>query len=149
MTVSLAMLGAAATTQGAEGGAAPGHHGIGDLTSLWSFQALIAVITLTILEIVLGIDNIIFISVLADKLPREQQGKARTVGLSLAMVMRILLLLCISLIMKATKPMPVVGALFVPVTGDDQPLNWRDLILLAGGIFLIYKATTEIHDKLE
>jgi len=152
MTVGVAILGAAAATQGADAGGAHGGgggHGVGDITSLFSGQALIALITLTILEIVLGIDNIIFISVLADKLPHEQQGKARTVGLALAMIMRILLLLCISWIMKATTPIPVVGGLFTPTTGDDRPLNWRDLILLVGGIFLIYKATTEIHDKLE
>src|SRR5215212_335831 len=121
----------------------------GGITSLFSAQAAIALVTLTILEIVLGIDNIIFISVLADKLPKEQQNKARLMGLSLAMIMRILLLLCISWIMSLTTPVPLIGGLFVYVTGDDQPLNWRDLILLAGGVFLIYKATTEIHEKLE
>jgi predicted tellurium resistance membrane protein TerC len=152
--VGVAILGAAATTQGGDAGGAhagvgPGGHGVGDITSLFSVQAAIALITLTILEIVLGIDNIIFISVLADKLPREQQNRARLVGLSLAMIMRILLLLCISWIMKATTPIPAVGGLFTPVTGDDRPLNWRDAILLAGGLFLVYKATTEIHDKLE
>jgi predicted tellurium resistance membrane protein TerC len=119
------------------------------ITGLWSAKAAIALVTLTILEIVLGIDNIIFISVLADKLPKEQQNKARLVGLSLAMIMRILLLLSISWIMSLTTPIPGVGDWFTRVTGDGQPLNWRDLILLVGGLFLIYKATTEIHDKLE
>ena len=112
-------------------------------------EALVALFTLTLLEIVLGIDNIIFISVLADKLPREQQNKARLTGLSLAMIMRILLLLSISWIMRLTNPVPVIGDWFTPITGDDKPLNWRDTILLLGGIFLIYKATTEIHEKLE
>ena len=154
MTLGIAILGAAAaTTQGMDAGMTAvdsgGHHGVGDITSLFSAQAIIALVTLTILEIVLGIDNIIFISVLADKLPREQQGKARTLGLSLAMILRVLLLLCISWIMKATSPIPGIGGLFTPVTGDDQPLNWRDAILLAGGLFLVYKATTEIHDNLE
>jgi predicted tellurium resistance membrane protein TerC len=122
----------------------------GDITSLWSTQALIALITLTILEIVLGIDNIIFISVLADKLPAEQQNKARTTGLALAMIMRVLLLLSISWIMSLTAPVHLgIGNLFTFMTGDDQPLNYRDLILLAGGVFLVYKATKEIHDKLE
>ncbi len=130
---------------GAEGG-----HGTGaGITKLLSVQALIALLTLTILEIVLGIDNIIFISVLADKLPADQQNKARTVGLSLAMIMRILLLLGISWIMSLTTPIPGVGNLFTALTGDGQPLNWRDAILLLGGLFLVYKATTEIHDKLE
>ncbi|MEA2709097.1 MAG: hypothetical protein QOF78_1698 [Phycisphaerales bacterium] len=148
MFASILIVGAAAAaaTQGAGGHG----HGVGEsITTLWSVQAMIALVTLTILEIVLGIDNIIFISVLADKLPREQQGKARTVGLSLAMIMRILLLLSISWIMSLTAPIPVVGAWFRPLLGDDGHLNWRDAILLAGGLFLVYKATTEIHDKLE
>jgi predicted tellurium resistance membrane protein TerC len=126
----------------AGGGAEP-------IRELFSIQALIALVTLTVLEIVLGIDNIIFISVLADKLPGEQQNKARTMGLALAMIMRILLLLSISWIMRLTTPVPVVGGWFTFATGDGQPLNWRDSILLLGGLFLIYKATTEIHDKLE
>jgi predicted tellurium resistance membrane protein TerC len=121
----------------------------GEITEMLSAQAAIALVTLTILEVVLGIDNIIFISVLADKLPKEQQNKARLVGLSLAMIMRVLLLLCISWIMSLTTPIPGVGTAFTWGTGDDRPLNWRDLILLLGGLFLIYKATTEIHDKLE
>lgn len=126
----------------AGGGAEP-------IRELFSVQALIALITLTVLEVVLGIDNIIFISVLADKLPKEQQNKARTIGLALAMIMRILLLLSISWIMRLTTPVPGIGGLFTPIMGDGQPLNWRDTILLLGGLFLIYKATTEIHDKLE
>lgn len=133
---------AAATTQAAGG------HGEA-IQSLFSTQALIALLTLTVLEIVLGIDNIIFISVLADKLPKEQQNKARTLGLVLAMVLRVALLFCIGLIMRATTPIPVIGDWFTPIMGDGKPLNWRDFILLGGGLFLIYKATTEIHDKLE
>jgi predicted tellurium resistance membrane protein TerC len=136
--------------------AASGAHGTGEgITNLFSVQAAIALVTLTILEIVLGIDNIIFISVLADKLPKEQQGRARTVGLSLAMIMRILLLLSISWIMGLTAGIPYLGDLAQPllgadpVTGQKLPFSWRDLILLLGGLFLIYKATTEIHDKLE
>jgi predicted tellurium resistance membrane protein TerC len=124
-------------------------HGPKGITNLLSGQAAVALVTLTVLEVVLGIDNIIFISVLADKLPKERQNRARTLGLSLAMIMRVLLLLSISWIMSLTTPIPVLGKLFTGLTGDDQPLNWRDLILLAGGVFLIYKATTEIHDKLE
>ena len=130
--------------------AAAGHGGGGEpITSLLSAQAAIALVTLTILEIVLGIDNIIFISVLADKLPGEQQNKARTLGLALAMIMRVLLLLSISWIMSLTTPIPGAGSVFQPILGDEKSFNWRDLILFAGGIFLIYKATTEIHDKLE
>jgi len=119
------------------------------LTSLWSTQAAIALLTLTVLEIVLGIDNIIFISVLAAKLPPHQQAKARTIGLSLAMIMRVGLLLSISWIMSLTTPVPFIGTLVSGVMGDGQPLSWRDLILLSGGLFLIYKSVTEIHDKLE
>jgi predicted tellurium resistance membrane protein TerC len=129
---------------------AAGHGGAGSLTTLWSAQAAIALVTLTLLEIVLGIDNIIFISVLADKLPSDQQDKARKTGLALAMIMRVLLLLSISWIMSLTTPVHFgIGDIFKFITGDDQPLNYRDLILLAGGVFLIYKATTEIHEKLE
>ena len=147
MIAMIMTLAAMAATQGA-GGA--GGHGSGEpITSLFSAQAAIALVTLTILEIVLGIDNIIFISVLADKLPVEQQNKARVTGLALAMIMRIGLLLSISWIMSLTTPIPVVGQWFSPVLGDKTYLNWRDAILLFGGIFLIYKATTEIHDKLE
>jgi predicted tellurium resistance membrane protein TerC len=137
------------TTSPSGGGGADGHGGGAPITHLFSVAAFVALVTLTVLEIVLGIDNIIFISVLADKLPKEQQGKARTVGLALAMIMRILLLLSISWIMSLTTPIPAFGNLFTPVTGDDRPFNWRDLILFVGGAFLIYKATTEIHDKLE
>ncbi len=131
---------AAATTQGASG------EGI---TELFSTQAAIALVTLTILEIVLGIDNIIFISVLADKLPAEQQNKARTTGLSLAMIMRIVLLFCISWIMSLTTPIPLIGHWFSPILGDKTFLTWRDAILLIGGLFLLYKSVTEIHNKLE
>lgn len=126
----------------ADTGAAP-------ITSLWSLQALMALLTLTLLEVVLGIDNIIFISVLADKLPLHQQGKARSIGLTLAMVLRIALLLSITWIMSLTTPVPILGSWLAFFTGDDQPFNWRDTILLLGGAFLIYKATTEIHHKLE
>jgi predicted tellurium resistance membrane protein TerC len=126
--------------------AAPAGEG---LTTLWSGAAIMALVTLTILEIVLGIDNIIFISVLADKLPLAQQNKARQVGLALAMILRILLLLGISWIMAATAPIPVIGNLFTWLTEDGKPLNWRDAILLGGGLFLIYKSVTEIHEKLE
>lgn len=142
---TLAVTLAAATTQAAGGG----HGGAEGITELFSGQAAIALVTLTILEIVLGIDNIIFISVLADKLPKEQQNKARVTGLALAMIMRVVLLLCISWIMGLTTPIPVIGDWFGFALGDKEQLNWRDMILLLGGLFLIYKATVEIHEKLE
>ena len=103
-------------------------------------QALIALLTLTVLEIVLGIDNIIFISILTDKLPPEERNKGRLIGLSLAMIMRILLLFSISLIIKLTAP-------FFTLFNFD--LSGRDLILLVGGLFLLAKSTHEIHSKLE
>ena len=103
-------------------------------------NAWIALATLTMLEIVLGVDNVIFISILAGKLPKDQQAKARRVGLILAMVMRILLLFSIAWIIKLTAP-------WFTVLG--QEISGRDLILLLGGLFLLAKATHEIHDKLE
>ena len=103
-------------------------------------QALIALLTLTILEIVLGIDNIIFISILSSKLPKEQQKKGRLLGLSLAMITRILLLFSISLIVKLTQPF---------FTVFDLGISGRDLILILGGLFLLAKSTMEIHSKLE
>ena len=102
--------------------------------------SLIALLTLTVLEIVLGIDNIIFISILSGKLPKEQQNKARLTGLSLAMLTRIMLLFSIVWIMKLTLP------LFTILTRE---ISGRDLILIGGGLFLIAKSTFEIHDKLE
>lgn len=103
-------------------------------------QIWIALLTLTVLEIVLGIDNIVFISILSGKLPQSQQGKARTIGLSLALVMRILLLLSISWVVGLTAPLfEIVG----------QEISGRDLILILGGLFLLGKATFEIHEKLE
>jgi predicted tellurium resistance membrane protein TerC len=99
-----------------------------------------ALVTLTALEIVLGVDNVIFISILAGKLPREQQARARTVGLVAAMVTRLLLLLSISWIITLTEPI-------LTVFGEE--ISGRDLILLAGGLFLLGKSTYEIHEKLE
>ena len=103
-------------------------------------QAWIALLTLTSLEIVLGIDNIIFISILAGKLPGEQQKRARILGLLAGMVSRLLLLFSLTWIMKLTQPL---------FTIYNQEISGRDLILLIGGLFLIAKATHEIHNKLE
>ncbi len=101
---------------------------------------LISLLTLTLLEIVLGIDNIVFISILSDKLPEEQQKKAQNLGLLLAMGGRIALLLSLSWMMRLTEPLFSVM---------EYAFSGRDLILLFGGFFLIYKATHEIHNKLE
>ncbi len=103
-------------------------------------QIWIALLTLTTLEIVLGIDNIVFISILAGKLPLQQQAKARNIGLGLAMIMRILLLLSINWVIGLTEPL--FGIFGSEVSG-------RDLILILGGLFLLGKATFEIHEKLE
>ena len=105
-----------------------------------SAEGWIALGTLTVLEIVLGIDNIVFISILAGKLRLEDRARARKVGLSLAMIIRILLLLSITWVMGLTAPL--FGVLGYEISG-------RDIILLVGGLFLIGKSTLEIHEKLE
>lgn len=112
----------------------------------------ISLLTLTVLEIVLGIDNIVFISILAGKLPKNQQKNARRLGLALAMITRVLLLLSLSWIMRLTSPLFNMGAWIGIESGEwleKLAISGRDLILLIGGLFLIYKSTTEIHEKLE
>ncbi|MFQ5349300.1 MAG: TerC family protein [Thermoanaerobaculia bacterium] len=103
-------------------------------------QAWIALVTLTVLEIVLGVDNIIFISILTGKLPEKQRQPAQLIGLGLAMGMRILLLVSLAWIIRLTEPL-------FSVFGND--ISGRDLILILGGLFLLGKATHEIHHKLE
>lgn len=103
-------------------------------------ETYISLLTLTFLEIVLGIDNIIFISIVSDRLPKASQKKARTIGLILAIVMRVLLLMAISWIAHLTAPI---------LTISDFELSARDLILIAGGLFLLAKSTSEIHEKIE
>jgi len=111
-----------------------------DFEVLLTTEGLVSLLTLTALEIVLGIDNIIFISILADRLPPEQQRTARSVGILLALGVRVALLFAISWLVSMKEP---VFHLF------DHGFSGRDLILLAGGLFLLYKSTTEIHNKLE
>jgi predicted tellurium resistance membrane protein TerC len=103
-------------------------------------QAWIGLLTLTLLEIVLGIDNIVFISILAGKLPGEQQARARRLGLLAAMLGRIALLFSISWVIRLTEPL-------FTVLGNE--ISGRDLVLIAGGLFLLAKSTHEIHDRLE
>lgn len=111
-----------------------------DFSIFLAADAWIALLTLTVLEIVLGIDNIIFISILSTKLPAHQQKKARRWGLGLAMGTRILLLLSISWILSLQEDLFSVAG---------HGISGRDIVLLLGGLFLIYKATTEIHSKIE
>src|SRR5512133_706485 len=118
-----------------------------DWTWITTPEIWISLLTLTVLEIVLGIDNIVFISILAGKLPPAQQGKARRTGLMLALVTRVMLLCGLAYMAKLT------GALFeIPAFGplkEPHAVSGRDLILFAGGLLLLWKSTHEIHDKLE
>lgn len=110
------------------------------MAELLTADNLIALVTLTVMEIVLGIDNVIFISILASKLPAEKQKSARQIGLLLALGMRILLLLTISFIIGLTAPLFNIAG---------QEISGRDLVLILGGLFLLVKATREIHERLE
>ncbi len=112
-------------------------------------NAWISLFTLTVLEVVLGVDNIIFIAILAGKLPPEQQAKARTIGLMLALVTRVLLLSLIFLLAKMTTPLFTIP--FVHEHGTNAPLaiTGQRLVLLLGGLFLIWKSVREIHGNLE
>jgi predicted tellurium resistance membrane protein TerC len=112
----------------------------GAASELFSLRSLISVLTLSALEIVLGIDNVIFIAILSGRLPRDQQPRARRLGIAMAVISRIALLLSISWVMGLTKPL---------FTIMDWTITGKQLILLVGGLFLIAKATFEIHDKLE
>lgn len=103
-------------------------------------NAWIALVTLTALEIILGVDNIIFIAILAGRLPPDQQARGRSIGLAMAMLMRIGLLFSISLVMRLTTPL---------FTLFDKELSGHDLILVSGGLFLLLKSTMEIHSSLE
>lgn len=110
------------------------------LESIFSADVIISFATLLVMEIVLGIDNIVFISIIVGKIPREQQEKARLIGISLALIIRILLLFGITLLIGLVQPL---------FTLMSHTVSGRDLILFAGGLFLIMKSTTEIHSKLE
>lgn len=107
-------------------------------------SAWIALLTLTFLEIVLGVDNIVFLSIMSSKLPQEQQPKARTIGLVCAMFFRILLLFCVSWLMKLTAPIFSFDTSWL-----DGSISGQSIIIFAGGLFLLYKSVTEIHHKLE
>jgi predicted tellurium resistance membrane protein TerC len=110
------------------------------MDALFTSEGLLALVTLTFLEIVLGVDNVIFISIISGKLPHAQQARARRTGMLAAMAMRILLLLSIVWIIRLTAPL-------FSIAGRD--ISGRDLILIGGGLFLLFKATLEIHERLE
>lgn len=109
------------------------------MAALMDPQTWISLVTLTLLEIVLGIDNIVFISILAGKLPAAQQPKARQLGLAAALITRLMLLASLAWIVKLTAPLFSVL---------NQEISGRDLVLILGGLFLLYKSTTEIHEKV-
>ena len=111
-----------------------------DISALWTAQGALSLVTLSAMETVLGIDNVVFLSILVGKLPKAQQPRARRLGLVLALGTRMLLLFGLSWVMGLTEPL-------VAILG--RPISGRDLILFGGGAFLIAKATREIHEKLE
>jgi predicted tellurium resistance membrane protein TerC len=110
------------------------------MEALLTPENLIALLTLTLLEIVLGVDNIIFISIVSNKLEESKQGRARFIGITLALVNRVVLLFFLSYLMAIQEPL---------FTVFDHPFSLRDVILLAGGLFLLFKSTKEIHEKME
>src|SRR5918993_5124342 len=111
-----------------------------DFSWLSDPAALVALTTLVVMEIVLGIDNLIFISILTNKLPADQQTRARRIGIGLALVMRLGLLGTIAIIVQLTEPI---------FTAFGHGFSWRDLILIAGGLFLVWKATKEVHHNVD
>ncbi|MBL8771743.1 MAG: TerC family protein, partial [Phenylobacterium sp.] len=106
-----------------------------------------ALVTLIVMEVVLGIDNLIFISILSNKLPEHQRQRARRIGIALALIMRLALLSTLAFIVGLVQP--VFSIPWDPPGDIDLTFSWRDLILIAGGLFLVWKATTEIHEKVD
>lgn len=114
------------------------------MEALLTVDSLISLVTLTLMEIILGIDNIVFISIVAGKLQEEQQPRARSIGLMMALGFRIAMLLAISWIVQLTYPVIEIAGL-----PESFSLSWRDIILIAGGLFLMVKTILEMHHKLE
>ena len=113
-------------------------------------QIWISLLTLTFLEVVLGVDNIIFVSILSNKLPAHQQNRARNIGLFFAMIFRVGLLLTISWLIGLSDPVLTLDWFNDPQNlGNALALSWKDIILLCGGLFLIVKSTMEIHHKMQ
>ncbi|MFC3071409.1 TerC family protein [Phenylobacterium soli] len=116
-------------------------------------EAWAALVTLVVMEVVLGVDNLVFVSILSNKLPPETRGRARRIGIGLAMILRLVLLSTLAFIVGLTKPVFALP-FTAPAGADGHPVidlafSWRDLILLAGGLFLVWKATTEIHHSVD
>jgi predicted tellurium resistance membrane protein TerC len=127
---------------------------MGDLAALIaSPEAWVALLTLIVMEVVLGVDNLVFVSILSNKLPEAQRGRARRIGIGLALVMRLALLSVLAFIVSLTAPV-ITLPFRLPAGADGHPMadlafSWRDLILLAGGLFLVWKATNEIHHTVD
>jgi len=122
-------------------------------TLITSPEAWIALLTLVVMEVVLGVDNLVFVSILSNKLPEAVRARARRLGIGLALVLRLALLSGIAFIVSLTKPV-VTLPFAVPSLADGHPIvdvtfSWRDLILIAGGLFLVWKATSEIHHTVD
>ena len=116
-------------------------------------EAWVALVTLIVMEVVLGIDNLVFVSILSNKLPEARRASARRIGIGVALVLRLVLLSAIAFIVSLTKPVLVLP-FAIPSLADGHPavdlaFSWRDLILLAGGLFLVWKATSEIHHTMD
>lgn len=121
---------------------------LNEVAPLLSLSSLSAFLTLTLMEIVLGIDNIVFVAIQVSKLPAEQQNFGRKVGMSLALILRLVLLMGISWVIGLTQPIITLPSFLQEILKIND-FSWRDLILIAGGLFLLYKGTTEIFEKLE
>ncbi len=125
----------------------------GLITLVSSPEAWLALVTLIVMEVVLGVDNLVFVAILSNKLPKAQQGPARRIGIGLALILRLVLLSGLAFIVSLTQPV-ITLPFHLPTGKDGHPVadlafSWRDLILLAGGLFLVWKATSEIHHTVD
>jgi len=118
-----------------------------DLAALFTPENIAALLTLSLMEIVLGIDNLVFVAILTERLPKEKQKLARQVGLAGALVMRIILLLSVSWLVTLTQPLFTIEA--IKIEGEPVVITWQTLIMVSGGLFLIWKAVSEIYHKVE